>query len=237
MRSGEKWKICIQARSATPCPEDPEEILRQLQPSVGLLEFDAVILAVPAHVAARFLRAVDPELSSELSSIEYAGAVVVSSAYDRDQIAHPLDGFGFVVPAIERRRILSASFSSIKFPNRAPEEKVLIRTFVGGACQPELAALPDDAMQQLVNEELTDLLGIRGLPRWSLIARWNKSMPQYHLGHLDRVARIDARVATLPGLSLAGSAYRGVGIPHAIRNGEQAAERVLGTADCADGRG
>ena len=190
-------------------------------------EFDAVIVAAPATVAARLLGDVDRELSNELAAIEYAGAVVVSMAFERRHIRHALDGFGFVVPAIERRRILSASFSSVKFPGRAPEGKVLIRTFVGGACQRELVELADADLEKLVCEELGDLIGLTGRPLWTMIARWSQSMPQYHLGHLDRVARIEARAAAIPGLALAGSAYRGVGIPNVIHSGEQAAERIV----------
>jgi oxygen-dependent protoporphyrinogen oxidase len=193
----------------------------------GRLEFDAVILATQASISARLLAGVDRDLAADLAGIEYTGAVVVSMAFDRRQIRHPLDGFGFVVPAIERRRILSASFSSVKFPGRAPADHVLIRTFVGGACQRELCDLPDDELERLVSEELGDLLGISGRPNWTTIARWSNSMPQYHVGHLDRIARIEARVAAIPGLALAGSAYRGVGIPHAIHSGERAVEAVL----------
>jgi protoporphyrinogen/coproporphyrinogen III oxidase len=191
------------------------------------LEFDAVILSAPAAVSGHLLTDVDRELSTGLSAIEYEGAVVVSMAFDRRQIRHALDGFGFVVPAIERRRILSASFSSVKFPGRAPSDKVLIRTFVGGACQRELTELTDGDLERLVTAELADLLGVTGPPLWTMIARWSNSMPQYHLGHLDRVARIEARIAAIPDLALAGSAYRGVGIPHAIHSGEQAAEEIL----------
>ena len=147
-------------------------------------------------------------------------------AFERRQIRHPLNGFGFVVPAIERRRILSASFSSEKFPGRAPVSNVLIRTFVGGACQRELVDLNDADLERLVTEELADLLGITGRPLWTMIARWSQSMPQYHLGHLERVAQIETLVEEIPGLGLAGNAYHGVGIPHAIRSGEQAAERL-----------
>ncbi len=189
-------------------------------------EFDAVILATPAPVSAQLLQGVDAELAAELAGIEYAGAVVVSTAFERQQIRHPLDGFGFVVPAIERRRILSASFSSVKFPGRAPADKVLIRAFVGGACQRELCDLDDSELERLVTEELTDLIGLNGRPIWTMIARWSNSMPQYHVGHLDRIARIEARTTCIPGLALAGNAYRGVGIPHAIHSGEQAAEAI-----------
>ncbi|HKD36310.1 MAG TPA: protoporphyrinogen oxidase, partial [Pirellulales bacterium] len=173
------------------------------------IEFDALVVATPAPVASQLLANAEPTLAADLAGIEYAGAVVVSMAFDRKQILHSLDGFGFVVPAIERRQILSASFSSVKFPGRAPADKILIRTFVGGACQRELCNLDDSELERLVTEELTDLIGLTGQPLWTTIARWSNSMPQYHVGHLDRIDRIEARVACAPGLALAGSAYRG----------------------------
>jgi oxygen-dependent protoporphyrinogen oxidase len=187
---------------------------------------DAVILAVPAHVAATTVRPVSSELAAELAGIPYAGAVVVSVGFRRDQIAHPLDGFGVVVPAQERRSILAISFGSVKFAGRAPAGQVLLRVFVGGACQPELARLDDESLRRMVLGELAELLGARGEPLVCDIARWPASMAQYHLGHLDRIVRIERLVAGLPGLALAGNAYRGVGIAQCIRSGQRAAEIV-----------
>lgn len=189
--------------------------------------FDAVIVATPAPVTARLLGPDAKLLSGELREIQYAGIVIVALGYWRAQIAHPLDGFGFVVPAVERRRILAASFASVKFAGRVPDERVLIRVFIGGALQPELLERDDDDLQSLAHEELSELLGINGEPELTTIARWKNAMPQYHVGHLDRVAHIEARAAKLPGLQLAGSAYHGVGIPHCIRSGQQAAERAV----------
>jgi oxygen-dependent protoporphyrinogen oxidase len=200
-------------------------------------QFDAVILAVPAPAAARLLAAVDPELTTELNGVPYASAAVVSLAYPRRQIAERLDGFGFVVPAIERRRILSVSFSSVKFPGRAPADVALFRVFIGGACQGELLAADDDDLGKLAQEELAQLMGISGAPILTAVARWPESMPQYHLGHLERVGRIEARVGQMPGLALAGNAYRGVGIPQVIHSGELSAERVAPLAPCGRGAG
>ena len=135
------------------------------------------------------------------------------------------DGFGFVVPKIERRRILACSFSSRKFPGRAPDGCVLLRVFLGGAQQPEMVELPEEELRTIVLEELGELLGATGEPQLFQVVRWRQAMPQYHLGHLERVARIEQAVAALPGLELAGNAYRGVGIPDCIKSGEQAAER------------
>jgi oxygen-dependent protoporphyrinogen oxidase len=189
--------------------------------------FDAVIVALPAYAAARVFRTCDAELAADLAAIPYAGCAVVSCAYRRSQFARPLDGFGFVVPQIERRRLIAGSFASNKFPGRAPHDAALIRAFVGGSLQPDLAGLPDAELVPLVRDELADLLQIVGEPLWADIARWPNSMPQYQLGHLDLVTRIEQRAARLPALALAGNAYRGVGIPQCIASGEAAAARVL----------
>jgi oxygen-dependent protoporphyrinogen oxidase len=188
--------------------------------------FDAVILALPAYESARLVDELDAELSTQLDAIPYAGAAVVSFAYRRDQVSHPLDAFGMVVPQVEGRQIIAASFASVKFPGRAPADRVLIRTFVGGAMQPELAELPDERLWHMAHEELCQLLGITGQPLWNDVARWPRSMPQYHVGHVQRIAEIERRVAVWPGLELAGNACHGVGIPQCIRSGETAAERI-----------
>jgi oxygen-dependent protoporphyrinogen oxidase len=190
---------------------------------------NAVILAVPAHVAAKVVKPASSELAAELAGIPYADAVVVSLGFRREQIAHPLDGFGVVVPAQEGRSILAISFGSVKFSGRAPAGQVLLRVFVGGACQPELARLDDESMRRLVLGELGELLGARGEPVVCDIARWPASMAQYHLGHLERVDRIERLTADLPGLALAGNAYRGVGIAQCIHSGRRAAEIVTAT--------
>ena len=197
---------------------------RQAGESLG--EFDAVVLTTPAHHAAQLVQLVDANLAAELAGIEYAGCTVVSLGYRRSQIAASLPGFGFVVPTIERRRVIAVSFASLKFPGRAPDELILLRVFVGGALQPELADLPDDQLLALASEELRDLIGLSGEPVVTEIARWSRGMPQYHLGHLDRVQRIESLTSSHPGLEIAGAAYRGVGIPQCIHSGEQAAQRV-----------
>jgi oxygen-dependent protoporphyrinogen oxidase len=188
--------------------------------------FDAVLIALPAPAAARLIEPCDAQLAAELTAVEYAGCAVVSLGFQRNQIAHPLDGFGFVVPHVERRRIIAASFASQKFPGRAPADAVLIRVFIGGALRPELLDLSDTELRRLASEELADLLQIAGQPILADVARWPRSMPQYHVGHLDRLARIERLAANHPTLALAGNAYRGVGIPQCIASAESAAERL-----------
>lgn len=197
--------------------------------------FDGVILATSAPASAKLVSEFDPDLAGELAAIPQASCSIVSLGYRRDEIDHPLDGFGFVVPRIENRQILSASFSSVKYAGRAPEGQVLIRVFVGGVFQPELAELPDDALQQLAMNDLGELLGIRGKPLLVEISRRPASMPQYYVGHEARIDRIERRMARHAGLGLAGNAFHGVGIPHCIHSGQQAAERML--ADAAPNRG
>jgi oxygen-dependent protoporphyrinogen oxidase len=189
--------------------------------------FDAVILATPSYEAARLLGPTDPELAAGLGGIEHSGTAIVSLGYDRRQVAHPLDGMGAVVPRVERSPILACSFSSQKYPHRCPEGKVLLRVFVGGARQPELAEMPDEQLRTLVLRHLEPLLGISGQPEFCNLAHWPRTMPQYHVGHRERVAAIEERVGQWPGLALAGNAYHGVGIPDCIHGGESAAERVL----------
>jgi oxygen-dependent protoporphyrinogen oxidase len=193
----------------------------------SVTHFDAAILATPANVAAEMLAAVDSTLATELRAIEHASTAVVCLGYRRSQIEHPLDGFGCVVPTIEARQILAASFASVKFPGRAAVDRVLIRVFIGGALQPELFARDDDELVRLACRELAELMGAHGEPEVTAVARWPRAMPQYHVGHLDRVARIEAVVSSMPGLQLAGCAYHGVGVPHCIHSGQQAAERVV----------
>ncbi len=189
--------------------------------------YDAVILAVPAHLAAKLLVSTDSPLADDLRSIEYASSAIVVTGHSLADIAHPLDAFGLVIPAIERRRILAVSFASRKFPGRAPEGRVQLRTFVGGALQPELLELSDDEMISLVRSELQDILGVTGSADFATVTRYVRAMPQYHVGHLDLVGRIERRTGNQAGLELAGNAYHGVGVPDCIHSGEMAAERLF----------
>ena len=192
--------------------------------------FDAVVVATPAHAAAGLLEPVDGELSSLLGSILYEGTAIVSVGFNRDQVKHPLDGMGCVVPSTENSPILAISFSSQKYAHRAPEGKLLLRVFAGGARRPEMAEMEPAEVEPQLLEELAKLLGISGQAIYRTTSRWPRTMPQYHVGHVELVQRIESRAATLPNLELAGNAYHGVGIPNCIHSGEQAAEKLLETA-------
>jgi len=188
---------------------------------------DAVCLAVPAYTAASLLAETDVLLAAGLNQITYESTATLNLAYRRADVPHPLDGFGFVVPFVEKRSLIACTFSSVKFAGRAPQDAVLLRAFVGGAMQSELVELDDAEMTARVRADLRDLLGIQSEPLFVEISRWRRSMPQYEVGHLARVKTIAARVAALPGLALAGNAYEGVGIPDCIRSGEAAAAALL----------
>ncbi|WP_197524662.1 protoporphyrinogen oxidase [Botrimarina hoheduenensis] len=187
-------------------------------------DFAAVIITLPAYAAAATLPA--GTLADELRRIEYASSSVVCLGVRDEQITRPMNGFGFVTPAREGRRLIAASFSSYKFPGRAPAGHTLIRVFVGGALQPELAELEEPALLQLVQEELGELIGLRGVPILTRIVRWPRRMPQYHVGHLQRVDRIEQLAREYGGLHLAGAAYRGVGVPQCVHAGQLAAEQA-----------
>lgn len=187
---------------------------------------DAVVVAVPAAAAARVVQGVDATLAADLEAITYAGSAVVALGFARHMVAHPLDAAGMVVPAAAGRRALAVSFSSSKFPGRAPAGCVLVRVFLGGALDPGTARLPDADLATLAREEAATLIGARGEPLLVQVDRWEGAMPQYHVGHLDRVARIEAAASAIGGLALAGAAYRGVGIPQVIASGIEAARRL-----------
>lgn len=187
---------------------------------------DAICLALPAYLSSRLISEIDPQLAAELSDIPYASSATINLAYQREDIPHPLDGFGFVVPFIEKRSLMACTFSSVKFSGRAPQGQVLLRAFVGGALQPELVDLNEAELVSRVRADLRELLGIERAPLFTEVKKWERSMPQYHVGHLERVKRIEARLAGLPGLVLAGNAYSGLGIPDCIRSGEAAADMI-----------
>jgi oxygen-dependent protoporphyrinogen oxidase len=176
-------------------------------------------------VAASLVAHWAPDLAAGLETIRYVSTGTLSLAYRQEEIEHPLDGFGFVIPKSEGRRINACTWTSIKFAHRAPEGHVLLRVFFGGSRRPEMMELPDDALRRVVQEELREIMGITAQPVLTRIYRWHRANPQYDVGHLDRVARLEALCP--PGLHLTGSAYRGVGIPDCVRQGQEAARAVM----------
>jgi len=184
---------------------------------------DRVIVATEAHAAARIVDPLDAELGRALAAIPYIGAATVSLGYRRSEIHHPLDAFGLVVPASERSALLACAFSSVKYPDRAPAGQVLLRGFVARHALGE----PDEVLVARVRRDIGLALGITAEPLVTRLHRHAHAMPQYVMGHLDRIETIDRRVAELPGLALAGAGYRGLGISECVRSGEAAAEAAL----------
>ena len=213
--ASQRWIVSPQACPGPRSGDDPD------------LEADAVCLAFTAPQSARLLTGLDPELAAGLHDIPYASSATVTLAYDRADVAHPLNGMGFVVPAVEQRNLIACTFSSVKFGGRAPEGKVLLRAFVGGTLHQEQALWPDAKLQDAVLQDLRQLLGLTGKPAFCHVSRHASAMPQYHIGHLARVERLEAAVRRWPGLALAGNAYHGVGVPDCIRSGDEAARGLL----------
>ena len=191
------------------------------------LEADAIILATPAYVSGALIADFAPELAAELAAIEYVSTATVTLAYPESELPKPLDGYGYVIPRCEGRKALACTWTSTKFPHRAPEGHALIRVFVGRAGQEEQITWDDEALLAIAREELELTLGITAEPLLTRIFQWEKAMPQYNLGHPERLERIDAALAAFPGLGLAGNGYQGIGIPDCIHSGELAVEKML----------
>jgi protoporphyrinogen/coproporphyrinogen III oxidase len=175
-----------------------------------------VVVAAPAYAAAAMLADVDAAIARQCADIPYTSVATVALAFDGDAIARPLAGSGFVVPRVEGSPILAATWLSSKWPNRAPEGRVLVRTFVGGARDPHALDRTDDELVRASVEALTPLVGISRAPLFTRVYRWPRANAQHEVGHLDRMAAIDAALARHPGLFLTGSGFRGVGIPDCI---------------------
>lgn len=191
---------------------------------------DEVVFATPAYVTAGLVQEIDPLLASELREIRYVSTATVSLGFRLSDVERPLDGFGFVVPHIEKRRITACSWSSTKFNHRAPRDHVLIRVFLGGARAESVAEKDEAVLVQLARQELHATMGIIAKPVLAKSYRWHKANPQYEVGHQSRVARIDQIIASHPGLHLAGAAYHGSGIPDCIYSGVKAAKAITNNA-------
>ncbi len=204
--------------------------------SLGTAEFyDSVIMASPAWVAADLLVPVDPILGQELDGIPYSSSITVNLVYDEDALGTLPEGFGFLVPASERRSLLACTFAHRKFLGRTAPGKAVIRAFLGGMRNEALLNESDSGLVAIVRHELIDILGetVRGIgldPQYTQVTRWRRAMAQYAVGHAERIARINDRVAALPGLRLVGNAYDGIGIPDCIRLGRKAAMELVEAA-------
>jgi len=189
--------------------------------------FDAVILAVPARVAAQLLCDSIPELSGELDAIQYSSSITVALGYGRGVRQSLPPGFGFLVPRSEGKRLLAATFVHNKFAHRAPDDLALLRCFFAGSNAENVWQLSDDAIIAVVRNELQGIVGLRSTPLFARVYKWKSAMAQYGVGHLERLDRIERLCRQLPGFALAGNGYRGIGIPDCIRSGTEAVKQLL----------
>jgi oxygen-dependent protoporphyrinogen oxidase len=207
-RSGDGWKVFL---------SDGE-----------VLDADAVIVATEGWAASALLSNLDEQLGSDIGGIQHSSSATVSLAWDSDDLGFDLNAFGLLCPLVEKRSLMAASYSSTKWPGRAPAGKAVMRGFVGGPHNQAIMENDDDALTEIVLREFRDIFGLKREPVLARVGRWTNGMPQYTLGHLDRVARIERRVAAIPGLGVGGGSYHGVGVPNCIETGEAAVRKVMG---------
>ena len=168
-----------------------------------------------------------PELASELRGIQYTSSITVNLGYDRTVRASLPPGFGFLVPRSERKRMLAATFVHNKFPHRAPEDRALLRCFIGGARNEQVLQASDEEVVNVVREDLRQIIKLKADPLFTRVYRWKGAMAQYGVGHLERLQRIESLLEQLPGLALAGNGYRGIGVPDCVRSGSDAANKAM----------
>jgi protoporphyrinogen/coproporphyrinogen III oxidase len=190
-------------------------------------QFDAVIIATPAHGASAVLQGADENLSRDLSEIQYSSSVTVTLGYDEKVRRSLPPGFGFLVPRSEGHRMLAATFVHNKFPHRAPENRALVRCFLGGARDEQILQATEEEILQIVRDELRQIIALDAEPLFARVYKWKSAMAQYSVGHLERLQRIEAFRQKLPGLGLAGNGYNGIGVPDCVRSGAEAAGKIL----------
>jgi len=192
-------------------------------------QFDAVIIATPTHAAAAVLQATDENLSRELGEIQYSSSVTVTLGYEEKVRRSLPPGFGFLVPRSEGHRMLAATFVHNKFPHRAPENRALVRCFLGGARDEQILESSEEEILEIVRRELRQIIGtaLDAEPLFARVYKWKSAMAQYSVGHLERLQRIEILRQKLPGLALAGNGYSGIGVPDCVRSGAEAASKIL----------
>ncbi|MGB9074733.1 MAG: protoporphyrinogen oxidase [Terriglobales bacterium] len=193
--------------------------------------FDALIIATPAQAASALLQLADENLARELGEIGYSSSVTVTLGYDENVRRSLPPGFGFLVPRSEGRRMLAATFVHNKFPHRAPENRAIVRCFLGGARDEEILDSSEDQILRIVRNELQQIIGLAAEPLFTRVYKWKAAMAQYAVGHLERLQRIAAQQQKFPGLALAGNGFNGIGVPDCVRSGTEAATKVLAAID------
>ena len=191
------------------------------------LSAEALVLATPAYVTAELVRPLTPLAAGLMELIPYASTATISLVYPADAVGTRLQGFGFVVPRMEGRDLIAATWTSLKWPHRAPPQEVSVRCYLGGVGREAILQREDEALARCVRDELASIVGLQATPRYVEVNRWHRAMPQYTLGHLDRLAQMETALSRFGGLAVTGAAYRGVGIPDCIRDGTETAAQTL----------
>lgn len=219
-------RVSLRTRAAVRAIDEREGGYRVTLTTGEAIEADAVVLAAPAWAAAEAIAELDPQAAAAMRRIPYISTANVNIAFRRADVPHRLEGSGWTTPRVERRPVLACTWSSSKFEGRAPADVALFRAFVGDATNQSVVSQTDDEIVKTVRAELAQVLGVTAEPVLVRLNRYERVMPQYNLGHLERVAAIDERLAAHPGLVVAGSAYRGVGVPDVISSGMRAAAAI-----------
>ncbi len=215
-------------QNISPCHQETRSGWKvELEQAEKPLLVDLLCLAMPLKASARLVAESCPELGHELGGVGYADAAIAHLAFQREQISHPLNGMGFVVPAVEGRKIIGCSFLNVKWEGRGPGNRVLLRVFVGGALHQDIFQRSDHELIELAQSEIQDLLGIKGRPEYAQLCRWPASMAQYEVGHKQKLERIRKLESELSGFALASNGLEGVGIPDCIRGGKRSAQKML----------
>lgn len=194
---------------------------------VGDIEADAVVITALSQETSKMVAGLDAELSETLGEINCVSSATINLLYKKSDMPIDLDANGVLVPRVEKREIMAMTWTTTKWPHRAPDDYVMIRTFIGGAFRQELVSLSDEEIMRLVKNELKSIMGITAEPEKVILTRWTKSMPQYTMGHSERIKTIREREAALDGIYLAGASYTGVGVPDCLKNGAAAAVDAL----------
>jgi len=201
-----------------------------LDTTAGHVRAKSVIVAVPAYAAGGILRGINTRLAALCEEVPYASTATVAFGFRRDQIDHPMQGSGFVVPRVERHPLLAATWVTSKWPHRAPDNHVLVRAFLGGGRDPHRLERTDEELIETAREALADIMPTRGDPLFSRLYRWTRQSPQYEVGHLQRIATIESHLAAIPGLFVTGSGFRSIGIPDCIADARETAARAAAFA-------
>jgi oxygen-dependent protoporphyrinogen oxidase len=203
----------------------------------GAERFDAVIFATPARIASTMLAGIDKQLSGDLGGVQYSSSITVTLGYRREDLKMCPPGFGFLVPRSEGTRMLATTFVHTKFPFRAPDNKALVRCFLGGSKDQGVLKLSDEEITAVVRKELKQITGLTAEPWFVKVYRWDRAMAQYTPGHLERVERIGGTLKQMQNLAIAGNFYKGIGVPDCVRTGKEAAQQMAALARAGQATG